>query len=127
MFPVRRIDALPEDAKETTYKRFVGQIIPELPIDSIEGMSGGPIFGFRYKDSELRYWIVALQSSWYQSSRVIFGCPLPTLASLLSDWTGGALSAQRRTKRKRHTERVVSKEPSLKRNRLKKRPPRYRD
>lgn len=127
MFPVRRLEALPEDAKETTYQRFVGQIVPELPIDSIEGMSGGPIFGFRYKDSELRYWVVALQSSWYRSRRIIFGCPLPILASLLSDWIGDALSAQRRTKLKRRAERVGSEQSILKRNRLKRRPPRCRN
>lgn len=32
-------------------------------LSKIDGMSGGPIFGFAYKKSELRYWIVALQST----------------------------------------------------------------
>ena len=46
-------------------------------------MSGGPIFGFRLKP--FAYWIVAIQSAWLPESRVVFGCPVPALATLLEE------------------------------------------
>lgn len=85
IFRVVRLDAPPPDARPTRYPRFVGRIDKELPLSSIEGMSGGPIFGFRI-GAETRYWIVALQSSWFPGSRTVFGCLLPTIASLLTQW-----------------------------------------
>lgn len=82
MFSLERIEA-PPDAKATTYTRFVGKISNDLPLRSVKGMSGGPIFGFR-TEPELRYWIVALQSTWRRDDRVVFGCPLPTIGTLLA-------------------------------------------
>jgi len=86
MLGVRRVDALPIEHPPTRYPRFVGQIETDLP-HNIEGMSGGPIFGFRFEpDGECRYWIVALQSSWNRNSRTVYGCSLPVLASLMTRW-----------------------------------------
>jgi hypothetical protein len=63
---------------------FVGKIDDECPIVSIEGMSGGPIYGFRRDDKgRWLYHIVALQSRWREGSRVIFGCPMTHFAELL--------------------------------------------
>jgi hypothetical protein len=47
-------------------------------------MSGGPIFAF-YKDEkgDRRCDIVAVQSSWFEDSRIIFGCPLSSFAEVL--------------------------------------------
>jgi len=40
-------------------------------------MSGGPIFGLSTPpEGEPGYAVVAIQSSWYTSSRVIVGCPV---------------------------------------------------
>jgi hypothetical protein len=53
-------------------------------LPSIVGMSGGPIFGFKKgEDGLLRYWIVAVQSRWRESARIIFGCPVRTFATLV--------------------------------------------
>ncbi|HVA46698.1 MAG TPA: hypothetical protein VNH11_10075 [Pirellulales bacterium] len=51
---------------------------------SVEGMSGGPVFAF-YKDQNggTRYDIIAVQSSWFQDSRVVFACPLGLFAEML--------------------------------------------
>ena len=87
MFGVRKLPSPPEDIKPTRYPRFVGEIDRELPLESLKGMSGGPIFGFRF-DADLRYWIVALQSSWIPDRRIVFGCPLPVLVPLLTKWAG---------------------------------------
>ena len=48
-------------------------------------MSGGPIFGIRLKPV-MTYWIVALQSSWNAEKRIVYGCELPVLASLMTSW-----------------------------------------
>jgi hypothetical protein len=60
---------------------FVGRLYPEVKIDDIAGMSGGPIYGFRKNDDgQWVYHVVALQSRWRKTSRVIFGCPVPLFA-----------------------------------------------
>jgi hypothetical protein len=87
MFRVLQLESPPNDIKETRYPRFVGEIDRELPLTSLKGMSGGPIFGFKF-GSETRYWIVALQSSWLPDRRITFGCPLPVLATLLKEKLG---------------------------------------
>lgn len=60
---------------------FVGRIPADVEIPSIEGMSGGPIYGFRRaEDGKLYYHVVALQSWWRERSRITFGCSLPVFA-----------------------------------------------
>ena len=81
---LRRLDPPPGDLRATTYPRFVGQIDPKLDIDSVVGMSGGPIFGFR-RNHELRYWVVAIQSSWLASRGIVFGCSVPVIASIIAE------------------------------------------
>ena len=55
-------------------------------LNSIVGMSGGPIFGFRrYPNGEQRYWVVALQSWWDPETRTIYGCPVPIFARLVAE------------------------------------------
>jgi hypothetical protein len=85
MIGVKAIDRLPEGTKPTTYPRFIGQLNKNLPLSSIVGMSGGPIFGFRY-GPPMTYWVVAIQSSWLPNKGIVFGCPLPVLAGLLTTW-----------------------------------------
>jgi hypothetical protein len=85
MIVVEAIDRVPEGDKQTTYPRFVGQLDKNLPLSSILGMSGGPILGFRY-GPPMTYWVVAIQSSWLKNQHIIFGCPLPVLAGLLTKW-----------------------------------------
>jgi hypothetical protein len=51
---------------------------------NIKGMSGGPILGLRgTPDGGLRYWVVALQSRWFEQSRIILGCPVPLFATIV--------------------------------------------
>lgn len=79
---VKRLDKSPENIKNTRYPRFIGQLDHKLQLSSIDGMSGGPIFGF-YSNFH-KYQIVAIQSSWLPDRRITFGCPLPILADLIS-------------------------------------------
>jgi hypothetical protein len=79
------LQSAPEDRAPTDHPQFVGRIGDNLPFSTIEGMSGGPIFGFRLKPTP-QHWIVALQSSWNPSTRTVYGSHLPTFASLLTKW-----------------------------------------
>nr|WP_281722859.1 hypothetical protein [Nitrosomonas nitrosa] len=92
MLSVRRLEVPPEGTPPTTYPRFIGEIDRRINIQSIRGMSGGPIFGFRLSP-DVRYWVVAIQSSWLPSQRVVFGCSLPILASLMTEWEQAESSA----------------------------------
>ncbi len=84
MFAVRGLEPA-QDYRRTQYPRFVGQVSEGLPLKSLEGMSGGLIFGFR-TEPQLTYWIVAIQSSWNPQTRMVYGCGLPVLASLMTHW-----------------------------------------
>jgi hypothetical protein len=69
----------------TKYDRFVGKIEGTLGISSIVGMSGGPILGFNTQRPHV-YWVVAIQSTWLPQSKIVYGCPLPTIGRLLKEW-----------------------------------------
>ena len=92
LIPIQRIYEPPSGVL-TALPRFYGKIPDkvansEYVIEDISGMSGGPIFGFK-KDSEdqLRYWVVALQSGWFKSERIITACPVQDFA----DWIDSEL------------------------------------
>lgn len=86
LVPVEHLESAPEGAAITTYERFVGRLPDEAEIQSIVGMSGGPIFAFG-DDAEghLCYWLVAIQSAWHQlpAGRITFGCPVDVFLTVL--------------------------------------------
>jgi hypothetical protein len=83
MLFVERLDQAPEDIEPKPYKRFIGKV-GHGGLDDMDGMSGCPIFGLE-KGRNDRYWIVAIQSSWLRSRRVIFGTPVPVLGRLIEN------------------------------------------
>lgn len=91
---IKKLDAAPEGRTPTRHPQFIGQLGDKSGLQSVKGMSGGPIFGFRLgPDGKLHYWIVALQSMWNSEKRIVYGCSLPVLASLMTKWTDEAISA----------------------------------
>jgi hypothetical protein len=58
------------------YKIIDGMDDPNEPLDSIVGMSGGPVFAAREINDEMRYWLVGIQSGWDSTSRVVAVCPV---------------------------------------------------
>ena len=66
------LSRLPDDTKET-YQRFRAEIVDKGNQKRIEGMSGGPIFGFFREDGDVKYLLVALQSRW-DERKTVFGC-----------------------------------------------------
>ncbi len=87
------IERLPDDDKTAAFPRFAGSIGMVKDLESIEGMSGGPIIGFRHSEAGGSYWVVAIQSSWFPKQRLIFGCPIPVLAGLVRQISEDANSA----------------------------------
>ncbi|MBX3451559.1 MAG: hypothetical protein KF777_18505, partial [Planctomycetaceae bacterium] len=53
-------------------------------LNSLKGVSGGPIFGFYDSDEGLSYWVVAIQSHSFEN-RFIFGCPVQLFGNALLD------------------------------------------
>ena len=82
MIPVQKLDAIPAELQTHSEPLFVGKIPPEESgVSDIAGMSGGPIIGVRRRtDGSAIYAVVAVQSSWYRTSRVILAYPFPSLA-----------------------------------------------
>jgi len=71
---------------------FVGRITADTTLN-IKGMSGGPIFGLcRSKDGNIGYSVVAIQSRWHQSSKVIFGCPIELFGKMVETYESGLLA-----------------------------------
>lgn len=83
---VEVLEQRPEEFPESNVPLFYGRVILDGSLSNIEGMSGGPIFGFYKSDKgELKYWLLALQSHWLPSSRYIMACPTKLLGEFLED------------------------------------------
>lgn len=81
--PVAWVDDPPAELLSTICPRFIGRLPDVIPVESIVGMSGGPIFGFREGNGSLHYWIVAIQSCWRKKERIICGCLLPYIGAIV--------------------------------------------
>jgi hypothetical protein len=71
------------DDRLTAHPRFKGTVALGPELQSVNGMSGGPIFGFQF-EPQMRYWVVALQSRWVRPTRTVYGCPLPVLGAMVA-------------------------------------------
>src|SRR6266851_9154551 len=81
---VKRIELPLDEMPESTYPWFVDVVGGAAGLADIQGMSGGPIFGFfKGPDERWQYWIVALQSRWNDERRIIFACPVPAVAQIV--------------------------------------------
>jgi len=67
------------EINKKSYPRFVGRLHDISPLTTLSGMSGGPIFGF--SEDGMKYWIVAIQSGWRESQKLVFGCLVQVFAS----------------------------------------------
>jgi hypothetical protein len=84
MVEITRLDERPDCFGEQTDDMFYGVADPDSEVRNIEGMSGGPIVGLkRGDDGVARYWVIAVQSSWYRAGRVVCASPLSTVRGLL--------------------------------------------
>jgi hypothetical protein len=84
MIQVEKLDGPPAGVEPTAYPRFWGKLKTTGKVEKLEGMSGGPIFGFaKDKDANDRYWPVAIQSGWYESWGIVAGTPVPLMGQIM--------------------------------------------
>jgi hypothetical protein len=81
--PVERLQSAPTTCNKTRFPRFIGKLTDNQQPSSIFGMSGSPIIGMKRTDRGVDYWVVAIQSHWLPSERIIFGCPMPVMFDVL--------------------------------------------
>ncbi len=79
LLPIREVNELPEDLQSKPH-RFYGRLDDPLrctngaQLTDIDGMSGGPIIAVkRTPEGQMRYWVVAIQSAWRRSDRIVIG------------------------------------------------------
>ena len=81
---VTKCDSAPIEFEKTDAPTFYGKIHLEEDLESIVGMSGGPLLSFKRTESgELKYWLCAVQSRWIKSKRLIAACLMKPFASLV--------------------------------------------
>lgn len=82
MMTVSIPDKLPDGVPKLE-AQFVGQLPLALDLPNLSGMSGGPILGLKLMPGgNWRYWAVAMGTSLLPSERLMFGCRVPSFASL---------------------------------------------
>ncbi|HEY0982231.1 hypothetical protein [Schlesneria sp.] len=81
-FALRPIEAQPTIIPEIPWTSFE---VPDDSLSDISGMSGGPIFAVRQDGTQVRYWVVALQSQWNASKRIAFTCRLPEFSRIVEE------------------------------------------
>lgn len=79
---VEEVGTPPEHLRKDT-PRFYGTVTLPPQFNSIDGMSGSPILGYKKGDHGMtRYWVVAVQSSW--DGKVVAACPIHIFASFIA-------------------------------------------
>ncbi len=82
----------PPAALRSSYARFYAEVpiangmtgVSQAPLTDIDGMSGGPIFGMKWTDANnIRYWVIAVQSAWLKSKRILAACPILPLVNAI--------------------------------------------
>jgi hypothetical protein len=58
----------------TQFLRFYGKLSENWPTGEIDGMSGGPVFGWNDQTGE--YAVIAIQSGWFDQRRITYACPV---------------------------------------------------
>lgn len=83
------LDRMEDHIVDDNFRRMVFKVtaMPKSehkgPLDSIVGMSGGPVFAFRQTDQGLKYWLVGLQSKWKRNQKELLVCPITFLITAL--------------------------------------------
>lgn len=80
---VEPIAERPQTFTETDAPLLYGRVAVGAGVNSIKGMSGGPIFALKETDAGLWYWLVALQSRWTPESHYIAACPTQVLGEAI--------------------------------------------
>jgi hypothetical protein len=74
LFIVEKCD-LPSEIPTPTYPYFAARL-PESKPCRAAGISGSPIIAFKRIGNDTRYFLTAIDVSWYPEQRIIIGCPM---------------------------------------------------
>lgn len=87
LIPFRKLASAPPELASNNPNRFYGQLELNGQLESIVGMSGGPIFRWRVTDDgHVKYWLHAIQSTWHPGTEAIAAVVLRPFAGLIGDW-----------------------------------------
>jgi len=77
----------PLEPSEKDQNRFYAQLMDDSAdaVESLVGMSGGPIFALRAIDDIWHYSVIGVQSGWYSSDKVVIACPFVSFAAALAN------------------------------------------
>jgi hypothetical protein len=89
LISAQRIDfsQVPDDIRlpRCNHPYFLGKLEP-AQYPSMEGMSGGPIFGLIHEPGKnTQYSLVAIQSAWYSKYGIVLGTPAVVFAAIASE------------------------------------------
>lgn len=93
LFPVEPPELADRKARNQFYAKLAAD--SDNVVQSIVGMSGGPIVSLRYVDGTWKYGVIGVQSAWYPSLRIIAACPFTSFAFALKPVVEGALAIAR--------------------------------
>lgn len=71
---------------DTDQPRFYARVPPEVSLEDLNGMSGGPIFAFTLSPSGYEVWIAGVQSGWNSEYRTIVATPTGVYLDELRRW-----------------------------------------
>gem|GEM_PF-3706208 len=69
---------------ETTRDRFYASVPAEVQLDTLDGVSGGPIYGLRQVEGRVDCHLIAVQNRERKTSRTIAACPSPLFHEILA-------------------------------------------
>lgn len=81
---VQPLASPPADRVVSPIPRFAGVLQDGGQLGSVKGMSGGPILGIAKTDAGWQYGCVAVQGSWDEGRRMIYGTPLGIVVEALT-------------------------------------------
>ena len=74
---------------------YEGTTNSNVDLESVVGMSGGPIIGIRHNSNgQLAYWPVAMQSRWLPDQRIVIGSLIAPMAADVENWIQRAIDDQ---------------------------------
>jgi|GEM_PF-2500042 len=84
--------AEPDGVTPSSRPQFYGKIHSNVDLESVVGMSGGPIIGFRHNSNgQLAYWPMAIQSRWLSGQRIVIGSLIAPIAADVENWIQRAI------------------------------------
>jgi hypothetical protein len=81
---VQALESPPPDRVVSPIPRFAGLLNDGRQLESVKGMSGGPILGVSKAEGSWGYACVAVQGSWDAGRRMIYGTPVSIVVDAIT-------------------------------------------